>query len=117
MGLRAKGTVAQDARPARAGRGLKLEQFGGVFDQRLGRPAREGRARIETSILCVKGVDAIDARPARAGRGLKLNDALAPVPDLPDARPARAGRGLKPEQFGGVFDQRLTPGPRGPGED
>jgi hypothetical protein len=82
--------------------------------QRLRRPAREGRARIETLLhrldgLSLKTFVTDDARPARAERGLKpvsletqaqrarieTSEMAETQRGVPDARPARAERGLK----------------------
>ena len=79
-------------RPARKGRArIETCQHLHGAAASCGRPARKGRARIETVMIAQAFVWRSDARPARVGRGLKR----LPYTDAEQVcqrRPARKGR-------------------------
>ena len=94
MSLAKSRASRRDARPARVGRGLKLNHYLIAGKANRGRPARKGRARIETFDFLAFRLQKQDARPARVGRGLK------------QTRRSPGGRA-----------RGKTPGPQGSGED
>ena len=79
-------------RPAKSGR-ARIETSGSVLltSDHASRPAKSGRARIETFPDCSQIIRRTHvARPNQAGRGLKQPDRAAPWQDV--RRPAKSGR-------------------------